>query len=242
MSGDRTDYNLHHTQKSKMSLRKKFVNSTLINKTCTKCKNTYPRTEDYFYRKKHRTSKNVVSYYSFCIACENKRSSKYKKENKTKKERSDLKYVQSDKGYFKSLFYGIRRSIKGNLFKDFDEFMDCWYKQQEKYGEYCPYYPHIKMTKIRGRGHKKRTLTNISVDRLVNTLPYDKNNIMFISWKANNEKGEVSYYLARKMIDFIEDREQLRIFVDMDTFKRNDKKFDFKEYRKMRREVDNEME
>ena len=225
-----------------MSLRKKYVNSTLSNKTCSDCKESYPRTDEYFYRVKHRTRKGAFVYSSYCITCDLKRSSKWKKKNKIKKDASNLKYLQTERGYFKSLFYGIRRSIKGNLFKDFDEFMDCWYKQQEKYGEYCPYYPHIKMTKIRGQGHKKRTFTNISVDRLVNTLPYDKNNIMFISWKANNEKGDVSYYLARKMIDFIEDREQLRIFVDMDTFNRNDKKFDFKEYRKMRREVDNEME
>jgi hypothetical protein len=223
-----------------MSLRKKFVNSSLANKTCVKCNDTYPRTEEYFYRVSHRTRKGCFNYDSYCITCRLKIGKEAKKKNKAKKVAYDLKYLQTERGYFISLFNSVKRSVKGNLFKDFDEFMSCWRKQQEKYGEYCPYYPHIKMTRIKGK--KKPTDTNISVDRLVNTLPYDKNNIMFISWKANNEKGDVSYYLARKMIDYIEEKEQLRMFVDMDTFSRNDKKFNFKEYWKMRRKVDNEVE
>jgi hypothetical protein len=206
-----------------MTLRKKYVNSTLINKTCIDCKKSYPRTEEYFYRKKHRTRVGVFSYNSYCIKCENKKTNKWKKENKVRKAAADLRYMQSERGYFKSLFYGVLKSKKGNLFRDFDEFMDCWYKQQEKYGEYCPYYPHIKMTRIKGK--KKPTETNISVDRLVNTLPYDKNNVMFVSWKANNEKGDVSPYLAGKMLDFIKNKKMLKIFVDIDTGNRTNNPF-----------------
>ena len=206
-----------------MTLRKKYVNSTLINKTCTDCKKSYPRTDEYFYRKKHKTRIGVFSYNSYCIACENKKTRKWKKENKVRSAAADLRYMQSERGYFKSLFYGVTRSKKGNLFRDFDEFMDCWYKQQEEYGEYCPYYPHIKMTRIKGR--KKATDTNISVDRLVNTLPYDKNNVMFVSWKANNEKGDVSPYLAGKMLNFIKNKKMLKIFVDIDTGNRTNNPF-----------------
>ena len=42
-----------------MTLRKKYVNSALTNKTCNKCGNTYPRTEDYFYRKRHHARKDI---------------------------------------------------------------------------------------------------------------------------------------------------------------------------------------
>lgn len=206
-----------------MTLRKKYVNSTLINKTCIDCKKSYPRTDEYFYRKKHKTRIGVFSYHSYCISCENKRTSKWKKENKVRKAAADLKYTQSERGYFKSLFYGVLKSKKGNLFRDFDEFMDCWYKQQEEYGEYCPYYPHIKMTRIKGK--KKPTDTNISVDRLVNTLPYDKNNVMFVSWKANNEKGEISPYLAKRMLELIKERSRLNLFVEIDTETRNGRTF-----------------
>jgi hypothetical protein len=206
-----------------MSLRKKYVNSSLTNKTCAKCGNTYPRTEEYFYRKKHPSSKNAFMYVSYCITCELERTNKYKKDNKKRRAEKQLEYSQTERGYFISLFSSIKKSKKINLFRDFDEFIGCWHKQQEEYGEYCPYYPHIEMTRIRGKG--KPTETNISVDRLVNTLPYDKNNIMFISWKANNEKGNVSPYLAEKMLKFIENKKMLKIFVKIDTGNRTNKPF-----------------
>ena len=64
---------------------------------------------------------------------------------------------------------------------------------------------------------------------------------MFISWKANNEKGDVSYFLARKMIDFIEEKERLKLFVDMDTFDRNGEKFDIKKYNEDKDEMEQEI-
>ena len=208
-----------------MSLRKKFVNSTLTNKTCPDCKRSYPRTEDYFYKTEHRTKKDTFSYSTYCITCDLERGKKWKKNNKVRNAKADLKYLQSEKGYFKTLYNSIRKSKKGSLFKDFDEFMKCWRDQQMLYGERCPYYPHIQMTKIKGQ--KKKTITNISVDRLVNSLPYDKNNIMFVSWKANNEKGDVSPYLAEKMLEFIDKKKMLKIFVEIDTGNRTDKPFTF---------------
>ena len=206
-----------------MSLRRKYVNSALTNKTCNKCGNTYPRTEDYFYRKKHHARKDVFIYESNCITCALKKSKQWKKNNKSRVIVQQIKYLQTEKGYFKSLFHSVRKSKRGNLFNDFDEFMECWILQQQKYGEYCPYYPHIKMTRIKGTG--KTTPTNISTDRLVNTLPYAKDNIMFVSWKANNEKGDVSPYLAGKMLNFIKNKKMLKIFVDIDTGNRTNNPF-----------------
>jgi len=206
-----------------MSLRKKFVNSTLANKTCPDCEKSYPRTEDYFYKTEHKTKKDTFSYSTYCITCDLERGKKWKKNNKARKAKSNLKYIQSERGYFKTLYNSITKSKKGNLFRDFDEFMECWRDQQMLYGERCPYYPHIQMTKIKGQ--KKKTITNISVDRLVNTLPYDKNNIMFVSWKANNEKGDVSPYLAEKMLEFIDKKKMLKIFVEIDTGNRTNKPF-----------------
>ena len=198
-----------------MSLRKKYVNSTLANKTCNNCKKTYPRTEEYFYRKRHHARKDAFIYESNCITCVLKKSKQWKKDNKSRITVSNLKYLQTEKGYFKSLFHSVRKSSKGNLIRDFDEFMECWILQQQKYGEYCPYYPHIKMTRIKGTG--KTTPTNISTDILVNTLHYAKDNIMFVSLKANNEKGEISPYLAKKMLELIKERKRLDLFVEIDT-------------------------
>ena len=206
-----------------MSLRKKYINSTLLNKTCVDCKESYPRTREYFYEKKHKSYKGSFQYSSYCITCELKKGKEWKKNNRGKKKAADLKYIQSEKGYFKSLWNSITRSKKGNLFRDFNQFMECWENQKMLHGERCPYYSHIQMTKIKGKG--KTTPTNISVDRLVNTLPYDKKNVMFISWKANNEKGDVSPYLAKKIVEFIDDKKALKIFVEIDTGNRINKPF-----------------
>ena len=49
-----------------MGLRKKYVNSALTNKTCNKCGNTYPRTEDIFTEKD--TTLEKIFLYTHLIA------------------------------------------------------------------------------------------------------------------------------------------------------------------------------
>ena len=65
----------------------------------------------------------------------------------------------------------------------------------------------IEMTKIKGLNingvRRKSTETNISKDRILSNLPYGKDNLMFISWKANNEKGNITPYIARKYLNFV---------------------------------------
>jgi hypothetical protein len=66
------------------------------------------------------------------------------------------------------------------------------------------------MTKIKGINvdgmTKKRTDTNISKDRILSSKPYSKENIMFVSWKVNNEKGNISPKIARQYLKFVEER------------------------------------
>ena len=63
------------------------------------------------------------------------------------------------------------------------------------------------MTRIKGLNingiRRKSTETNISKDRILSNLPYGKDNLMFISWKANNEKGNITPYIARKYLNFV---------------------------------------
>ena len=225
-----------------MSLRRKYVNSSLKNKTCSQCKKIFPRNEDYFYKTKHRTKNNVMLYDSYCITCRYEHVEKQRrKDGGKKKQKADLKYRQSEQGYLMEKWHSIKKSKKGCLIQSFEEFKACWEKQKETFGEQCPYYSNIKLTRKLGRGNKDKIDSNLSVDRLVNCLPYSKDNIMFISWKANNEKGDVSYFLARKMIDFIEEKERLKLFVDMDTFDRNGEKFDIKKYNEDRDEMEQEI-
>ena len=55
-----------------MNLRVKYFNSKLQFKTCARCKKTYPRDEEHFYRLNHRTTKGSYKYYSYCITCDRK--------------------------------------------------------------------------------------------------------------------------------------------------------------------------
>jgi len=191
-----------------MSLRKKFVNSSLIKKKCAKCGKTYPRNDQHFYVTKHRSNVNSLQYFSYCIPCENERSKQYKKNNRSKEKEKNIKYKESERGYFKELWNSVKRSTKGNQFKSYEEFFACWEEQQKKYGLNCPYFPWIQMTRIKGK--KKSTPTNISKDRILSSMPYGPNNIMFVSWQANNMKGEVTPYLASRYLEFVNKNEYCR--------------------------------
>jgi hypothetical protein len=191
-----------------MSLRVKFVNSKLEYKTCYKCKKTYPRDEDHFYKMKHPSVKNNYKYYSYCIKCERKRNRAWKKKDSASgnKKLRQIKYLSTERGYFKELWQSTKNSKHGCLFKTFEEFFKCWTDQQKLYGIRCPYLG-IEMTKIKGLNingvRRKSTETNISKDRILSNLPYGKDNLMFISWKANNEKGNITPYIARKYLNFV---------------------------------------
>jgi len=191
-----------------MSLRVKFVNSKLEFKTCYKCNKTYPRDEDHFYKMKHPSIKGRYKYYSYCIKCERKRNRAWKKKDSASgnKKLRQIKYLSTERGYFKELWQSTKNSKHGCLFKTFEEFFKCWTDQQKLYGIRCPYLG-IEMTKIKGLNingvRRKSTETNISKDRILSNLPYGKDNLMFISWKANNEKGNITPYIARKYLNFV---------------------------------------
>jgi len=201
-----------------MTLRKKYERE-ITNKKCGGCGKEYPRTDQYFYTKPHSSAKNSVQYYSSCITCSNKASKKWKNKNKSKRDKTNKEYRESERGYFKELYCGITRSKHGHQFKSYEEFFDCWKKQQEFYGLNCPYYPHIQMTRIKGKG--KATDTNISKDRILSSMPYGPNNIMFISWKANNEKGNISPYLATRYLEFVNKSEYCKSVTEFELTKLN---------------------
>jgi len=191
------------------SLRKKYVNSSLINKTCTKCNKTYPRTEEFFYKQKHGTEANNFEYRSACIACQNKIGLEWNQKNKLRTVKKRIQYLNTEMGYFRDLWVTIKKSKHGNEFKDFDEFFNCWKEQQKIYGNKCPY-TGIEMTRIRGTNEhgikRKVTKSNISKDRILSSKGYSKENIMFISCSANNIKGSVNTKIAKQYLQFVKER------------------------------------
>lgn len=190
------------------SLRRKYVNSSLVNKTCNKCNKTYPRTEEFFYKRKHRTRENCFTYETCCIACTNKRCLEWKNKNKSKKYKSQIEYLSSERGYFVEMWSSVKKSTHGCEFKNFDEFFNCWKEQQKIYGNKCPY-TGIEMTRIKGinKGFGfKKSNSNISKDRILCSRPYSKENIMFVCWAVNNIKGSVTPKIAKQYIQFVKER------------------------------------
>jgi hypothetical protein len=184
-------------------LRKKFVNSSLAYKTCPICKKEYPRDENYFYRNKHPSKIGAFKYSNYCITCENKRTKKWKANNKTKKQLSDLAYQMGEKGYFNQLWQGVATSRHGNNFKNEEEFVNCWKEQKKIFGIKCPILG-IEMTMTKGKG--KPTDTNISKDRILSSRSYSKQNLIFVCWRVNNMKRDITPQVAKRYLEIVKER------------------------------------
>ena len=192
------------------SLKRKFVNSALINKTCRTCRKEYPRTKEFFYAKKHNSIKNSLMFENNCIRCDNERALKWKQKNKERNKLDSYRYKSTETGYFKELWNSLKKSKHGSEFKDYDEFFNCWKEQQKIYGIKCPY-TGIEMTRIKGINKdqslkRKKTYTNISKDRILSSRPYSKKNIMFVCWGINNTKGNISPKVAKQYLQFVKER------------------------------------
>mgnify|MGYP003629061490 FL=1 len=129
----------------------------------------------------------------------------------------DEKYLNSEKGFFKELWHSIKRRCDKNSgyhklnkrtvqvnngIKGRDHLLELWEKQKKLLGgPYC-IYTGIKLTtkRIRGKGYSGSTLTNISIDRIDSTLPYQENNIVFCSWEFNDRKAAVTISDCKKIL------------------------------------------
>jgi len=182
-----------------MSLRKKWVNSTLVNKICTKCGETFPRDDQHFYNVRNGR------WDSFCITCRNKSSNKWKSKNKDKKAQLRLEYLKTDKGYFGEMFNSMKQSkyYDESQFPDTESLIKHWYQQKEKLGMICPA-TGVEMTMIKGK--RKACPTNISKDRLVPSLGYTKQNTIFVTWKFNNDKKAITPKSAKAYLKLVEER------------------------------------
>ena len=66
--------------------------------------------------------------------------------------------------------------------------------------EYCPVFPEIKLTRIKG----KMTGASPTLDRLIPNLGYVKNNVQVISSKANLMKSNATVNELRRIADWLE--------------------------------------
>ena len=173
-------------------------------KKCTKCLLIKPISEFY------------ELYGSHCKECHRLRNKIWRKENLEKKINSDYRYSNSERGYICNLFNGIKKRSKryGKIKKSSEckitkkEFIEEWLLHKQRFGINCRY-TGIPLTHISNRGkgvQKHKIKTNISVDRIDNTLPYQVNNIAFCCHAFNDRKGSVEIDDCKRILKVYEER------------------------------------
>ena len=119
------------------------------------------------------------------------------------------KYRQSEKGFFQEIWSNLKKSCDkdssyykhnnrvlkiNNGIRGRDHILELWEKQKKLLGgPYC-IYTGVELTtkESNGRGRGTKIKTNISIDRIDPTLPYQEDNIVFCSWEFNNRKNNVT--------------------------------------------------
>ena len=125
--------------------------------------------------------------------------------SKMRKPAWDEKYFSSEKGFFSQLWNSLKKRCdkNSNYYKNSnktvtinngirgrDHLLELWERQKKLLGgPYCRY-TGIELTTIakRGNGFTGANKTNVSIDRIDPTLPYQEDNIVFCSWDFNNKK------------------------------------------------------
>ena len=132
-------------------------------------------------------------------------------------------YRQSEKGFFQEIWDNLKKSCDkdssyhkynkravkiNNGIKDRDHLLELWEKQKKLLGgPYCRYTGvELTMEKSNGQGHRGATKTNISIDRIDSTLPYQEDNIVFCSWEFNSRKGGVTIDDCKLILKVHEER------------------------------------
>ena len=133
---------------------------------------------------------------------------KWRKNNEEKYKNGIIKYLSTERGYFRTLWETIKRSNNHNSFKDFDDFFDHWLEQKKIYGMKCPG-TGVEMTTKKfynKKGEFKRCDTNISKDRILNSMGYSRQNLIFTCWKYNNAKCSITPKMAKAFLKIVKER------------------------------------
>jgi len=133
------------------------------------------------------------------------------------------KYRKSEKGFFQEIWSNLNKSCNkdssyhkhnnralkiNNGIRGRDHILELWEKQKKLLGgPYC-IYTGVELTtkKSNGQGRGTRIKTNISIDRIDPTLPYQEDNIVFCSWEFNQRKGAVSPDDCKRILEVYEER------------------------------------
>jgi len=132
----------------------------------------------------------------------------WREKNIERYEETTKKRRNTEMGYLKTLWQSVKDSGKHNSFKDFDDFYNHWLEQKKIFGMKCPA-TGIEMTTksmFNEKGNYKRCETNISKDRILSSMGYSHQNLIFTSWKYNCAKGNITPKMAQAFLTIVKER------------------------------------
>ena len=137
-----------------------------------------------------------------------KQTLEWRKNNKEKYDEARKKRLNTERGFMRALWQSVKDSGKHNSFKDFDDFYNHWLEQKKIYGMKCPATGVELTTKVlfNEKGKYKRCQTNISKDRILSSMGYSHQNLIFTSWKYNKSKCDFTPEMARAFLKIVEER------------------------------------
>jgi len=166
------------------------------------------RQRDYYQRTRECRLDTQKKYYQNNREKIIKDSTQWKKDNKERYKESVKKHFNTERGYFRTLWETTKQSGKHNSFKDFDDFYNHWLKQKKIYGMKCPGTGVEMTTKafFNKEGEFKRCITNISKDRILSSMGYGHQNLIFTSWKYNSAKCNITPKMAKAYLKIVKER------------------------------------
>ena len=97
----------------------------------------------------------------------------------------------------------MQRSRHEVEFESWKELLEHWHQQQAIYGMRCPITGDLMTTirKMEKGNQGVRTRTNISPDRLLSSIDYTKQNVLFVTVEWNLAKGSLKGYRVHHLFN-----------------------------------------
>ena len=137
-----------------------------------------------------------------------KQTLEWRKNNTERYEESAKKRLNSERGFFSKMWNDMKQKERSNSFRDFDDFYNHWLEQKKITGMKCPGTGVEMTTKalFNEKGKFERCGTNISKDRILSSMGYSRQNLIFTSWEYNNAKGAFTPNMAKSFLKIVEER------------------------------------
>ena len=166
------------------------------------------RQRDYYQRTRECRLDTQKKYYQNNREKIIKDSTQWKKDNKERYKESIKKHFNTERGFFRTLWETTKQSGKHNSFKDFDDFYNHWLKQKKIHGMKCPGTGVEMTTKafFNKKGEFKKCPTNISKDRILSSMGYSPQNLIFTSWNYNSAKCNITPKMAKAYLRIVKER------------------------------------